>query len=379
MKQTPLAWLNLAHERVRTLVAMAGVAFAIILILMQLGFYYSVRLTASLVYDKLDFDLLLTSPDYLYMVRSGIVPRERLYQAESHPDVVRAMPLYVGLNLWRMHDTGHERGILLMGVNPVDHVFMLPEVDGQRVKIEQLYHVLMDRMSHPDFGPHTPGTIAEIGGKRIDVTGDFKLGTGFSADGAVICSDVTFSRLMPARPLDSLSLGLVKLRPGAVPERVAGELAALLPEDVTVYTRPQINAQERNHWVTRTSVGIIFGLGVILAVLVGVAIVYQVLASDIDNRLSEYATLKAMGFPPGYLSWTVLTQSFILAVGGFIPGVIISRTLYSITSRAAHVPMEMTFSMAAGVFLLGVLMCAISGLLSLRKVQNADPATLLFS
>ena len=49
MKQTPLAWLNLVHERVRTLVAMAGVAFAIILILMQLGFYNSVRLTASLV------------------------------------------------------------------------------------------------------------------------------------------------------------------------------------------------------------------------------------------------------------------------------------------------------------------------------------------
>ena len=147
MKQTPLAWLNLLHERVRTLVAMAGVAFAIILILMQLGFYYSVRLTASLVYDRLNFDLLLASPDYLYMVRSGTVPRERLLQAESHPDVVRAMPLYVGLNLWRMHDTG-ERGILLMGIDPVDRVFMLPEVDQQLDELQQPNHVIMDRMSH---------------------------------------------------------------------------------------------------------------------------------------------------------------------------------------------------------------------------------------
>ena len=379
MKQTPLAWLNLLHERMRTLVAMAGVAFAVILILMQLGFYYSVRLTASLVYDRLNFDLLLASPDYLYMVRSGELPRERLFQAESHPDVVRAMPLYVGLSLWRMHDTGRERGILLMGIDPVDKVFLLPEVDQQHAKIQQHDHVLMDRMSHPDFGPHIPGTRAEIGGKRIKVMGNFKLGTGFSADGAVICSDLTFSHLMGGHLLSRMSLGLIKLRPGAVPERVAAELAPLLPQDVTVYTRPQINAQDRHHWVMKTSVGVIFGLGVILAVLVGVAIVYQVLSSDIDNRLAEYATLKAMGFPPSYLSWTVLQQAFMLAVGGFIPGVIISRTLYSITSSAAHVPMELTFPMAAGVFVLGVIMCTVSGLLALRKVQHADPATLLFS
>jgi putative ABC transport system permease protein len=379
MKHTPLAWLNLLHERMRTLVAIAGVAFAIILILMQLGFYYSVRLTASLVYDRLNFDLLLASPNYLYMVRSGSVPRERLVQAESHPDVARAMPLYVGLNLWRMHDTGRERGILLMGVDPVEQVFLLPEVDEQLVKLQQPDHVLMDRMSHPDFGPHSPGTHAEIGGDRIEVVGNFKLGTGFSADGAVICSDLTFSQLMGGRELGRPSLGLVKLRPGAVPERVAAELASLLPEDVIVYTRPQINAQDRHHWVMKTSVGVIFGLGVILAVLVGVAIVYQVLSSDIDNRLAEYATLKAMGFPPSYLSWTVLQQALMLAIGGFIPGLIISRTLYSITSRAAHVPMELTFSMAAGVFVLGVLMCTASGLMSLRKVQNADPASLLFS
>ena len=150
--------------------------------------------------------------------------------------------------------------------------------------------------------------------------GNFKLGTGFSADGAVICSDLTFSHLMAQRRLGTLSLGLVKLRPGADPDRVAAELTALLPEDVNVYTRPQINAQDRHHWIMKTSVGVIFGLGVILAVLVGVAIVYQVLSSDIDNRLAEYATLKAMGFSPSYLSWTVLQQAFMLAVGGFIPG-----------------------------------------------------------
>ena len=59
----------------------------------------------------------------------------------------------------------------------------------------------------------------------------------------------------------------------------------------------------------------------IVALIVGVAIVYQVLSSDIDTRLKEYATLKAMGYTRRYLSVTVLKQALLLAVGGFIPGV----------------------------------------------------------
>ena len=36
--RTPLAWLNLVHHKPRTLVAVAGVAFAVLLSFMQLGF-----------------------------------------------------------------------------------------------------------------------------------------------------------------------------------------------------------------------------------------------------------------------------------------------------------------------------------------------------
>ena len=62
-------------------------------------------------------------------------------------------------------------------------------------------------------------------------------------------------------------------------------------------TRAEIAAHERRHWVTKTSVGIIFGFGVFVALLVGIAIVYQVLSSDISSRLAEFATLKAIGYP----------------------------------------------------------------------------------
>lgn len=202
------------------------------------------------------------------------------------------------------------------------------------------------------------------------------MGTGFGADGDIIVSDQTFRRLFPNRSLEQVSLGLIRIAPGADPQQVAALLQRRLPPDVKVYTREQIEDLERTHWVNRTSVGIIFTLGVIVGFIVGTAIVYQVLSSDIANHIAEYATLKAMGYGPGYLAGVVLTQALILALLGFLPGWAISRSLYFITSQSAKIPMELGPELSLGVLAMSITMCSISGLASLRKVTTADPADL---
>ena len=62
--KTPLACLNLLHGKTRTLVAIAGVSFSVLLIFMQLGFLGSVRQTATAIYDALEFDIMIRSPGY---------------------------------------------------------------------------------------------------------------------------------------------------------------------------------------------------------------------------------------------------------------------------------------------------------------------------
>ena len=62
MKVYSLAYRNLIHSKVRSLVAIAGIGFAVTLLLMQLGFLNSVSLSATLIYDTLDFDILLELP-----------------------------------------------------------------------------------------------------------------------------------------------------------------------------------------------------------------------------------------------------------------------------------------------------------------------------
>ena len=83
--KTQLVLRHLMHHRARTAVAVAGVAFAVVLIFMQLGVLGSAEQSATLVYDALEFDVLIRSPRYLHLAVAGTFPRNRLYQAGSVP------------------------------------------------------------------------------------------------------------------------------------------------------------------------------------------------------------------------------------------------------------------------------------------------------
>ncbi|HVC94768.1 MAG TPA: FtsX-like permease family protein [Pirellulales bacterium] len=404
--KTPLAWLNLLHDKTRALVAVAGVAFAVVLVLMQLGFYDSAKRTATQVYERLDFDVVMVSKKYLYFSKSGTFPRRRLIQALSDDDVKSVQPLYLGFNLWLNARRGEgnakplRRLIFVIGQNLTDDVFKPSDdahkdVQGKRQRLRPPGNVLMDQLSGAQFGDWKDNDELEIGGRHVHIADTFEMGMGFSADGDVIVGSETFQRLFPYRSLNEVSLGLVKLKSPDKAAQVVARLRRLLqrdegqgppPEDVDlrklptddveVFTRADIDAKDRDHWINKTSVGVIFELGVAVGFIVGTAIVYQVLSSDIANHIREYATLKAMGYSRGYLALVVLKQAWILALVGFVPGWILSWGLYTITSKVAHIQMVLTWPLSLGVWAMTFVMCSLSGLAALRKVTSADPADL---
>ena len=173
-----------------------------------------------------------------------------------------------------------------------------------------------------------------------------------------------------------VNFGLIQLQPQADLERARRELTALLPGDVLVLTRAQIEAQERRYWMKFTSIGQFLLVAVILAVVVGIIFVYQMMAADIRNMLPEYATVKALGYKPGYLTMVVLWQALLLAAMGYLPGFMIAIGLYEVARSVGGIPTQMTFTTIAAVLLLTVSMCLASGLLAVRRVQTADPADL---
>ena len=376
MKRTPLAVLNLLHERTRLLVAIAGVAFAVLLIFMHLGFQGALLKTTVTFYDQIQADIFLTSPQSLEISTTKEFPRTRLYQAAGVAGVERVMPLYLEYLLWRNPETRLSRAMFVFGVNPQDPVFAMPELqtDEARAILVQPDTVLIDRLSRKDFGPQTVGLETEASRRRVIIGGQYTLGGGFAADGTLIMSDQNFVRFFSPRSFDQIKLGLIQTNEDANVQAIAERLRQQLPADVQVMTRRDIIQNDLLYWLENTAIGFIFTLGVIVSFIVGTVIVYQILYTDIRDHLKEYATLKAMGYSGRYLFVVVLQEALILAVAGYIPGFIAAFGLYRLTFQATNLPMVMTLNRLILVLILTVIMCSLSGLISVRRAVTADPA-----
>ena len=379
MRRVSVAWLNLLHERTRLLVAIAGVAFAVLLIFMNLGFLGALVTTTTNFYEEFNAEIFLSSPETLEISATTVFPRDRLYQAEGIEGVKRAMPLYSGYLIWRNPEPPNtSRAMFVYGYNIDDPAFLLPELNTPEAKriLQRPNTVFYDRLSRPEFGPQTIGTTTEADRRRITIGGLYTLGGGFSADGTLIMSDQNFVRYLSPRPLDLIDTGLIQIEEGANPERVAQAIRQALPADVTVFTKEEIILRDQTYWISSTSIGFIFSLGVAVSFIVGIVIVYQILYTDIRDHLGEYATMKAMGYRNRYLFSVVLQEALILAAMGYVPGLIISLGLYEVTrnATAGSLPVAMNLGRVVFVLVLTILMCSVSGLISVRKAISTDPA-----
>ncbi|ESA36378.1 hypothetical protein N836_00460 [Leptolyngbya sp. Heron Island J] len=380
LKKTPLAWLQVKRERTRLMVAIAGIAFADMLIFIQMGFEGALYDAAIQPHRNLQADLVLTNPQMQTLFSVKDFPRQRLYQTLAHADVASVSGVYIATGQWKNPETRLERAILVWGIDPTEPSFNFPEVNQNLHKIQPLNRLLFDQAGRPEYGftaaayEETGQFSAELNGMQVDVTGVFTNGASFAADGNVIASDSTFLRLFPDQNADQIEVGLVQLKPGADVEKVQRELTAALPDDVLIGSPEDFAQIEREYWANGTGIGFIFGLGVSVGFIVGIVIVYQILYSDVSEHLPEYATLKAMGYTDSYLLSVLIQESLLLAVLGYIPSIVLAFGLYQLAFTATMLPIAMTSRRAITVLILTIVMCSVSGAIAMRKLRTADPA-----
>ena len=374
---TLIAWRILTHDRGRSGLAVGGILVAILLMFLQIGFYSSVPRGGLLFYDAMKFDLMLTSSAYVFEAQPASFPRRRLFQALAIPGVTRAVPIYHGSGRWLNSEGGLARDVFVIGYNPDDPVFNVPELEQDASLLRQADTILIDASSRPEFGELKRGRRVEIEQRSVTIGGLYHLGSGFVGLGVAVVSDTNFSRIFPdGSGLSDVNLGLLTLAPGADPDMVASRLRGVLPADTQVFTRKELTDHEINHWVTNTSTGLIFGFGVIVAVIVGLVILNQTLSTQITRQLPQYATLKAMGYTNRQLGGIVVTIATILSTVSFIPAFLISIAIYWIIRRATPLPIEMTSTRMLTVLAVSWIMSAASALISLRVLRRADPVEL---
>lgn len=382
----PLALLQLTRQRLRFIVALAGIAFVVILIFMQVGFQDALYTSATHVHRNLRGDLILISSQYKALTSQQSFPRSRLYQALGFDGIEAVSPLYLEYAVLKNPQNGQKNTILILGFDLANLVFNLPEVNQNINKIKFPDVILFDRASRLEFGSiankfeQEKSVDFEISGYkeetgyRVKVGGLFTLGPSFGADGNLIMNYLTFLRAFRSRHVEKIDIGLITLKPNADLQKVRLNLQSNLPKDIKVLTKQEFIDLEKYFWAVRTPIGFLFNLSVTMGFVIGTAIVYQILYTNISNHLIEYATLKAMGFTNKYLLSVVFQQALVLAILGYIPGLIVCLGLYDLASNATHLPIYMGIDKALMVLISAILMCLMSATIAIGKLRSADPS-----
>lgn len=381
-RSTRLAWHDLMHRRARTTAALGGVLFAILLIFMQLGFYMACRDSSIRVHDLLDFDLALTSPRYSNLVQAHHFSERRLQQAAAVDGVDGVAGVRVGASLWRSNAFDNRYDNLVVGIDPSDRLFVHPEIAQQQALLKRPDTVLFDRVAHPLQGDNPPGTVTEIApadriaGRQVEVVGTFAWGAGFVANGVAVTGQSTFAQIFPNRRPGNLQLGLIRLHDEADQRQVMQTLQRLLPEDVLLWSRSQLEARDRRFFLRERPIGLMFTSGVALAMLVGGMILFQVLASEVTSRRDEFATLQAIGYAPHQVVRVVLEQGLLYTLMAYLPAALLATLLFRITRQMTRLPMQLDGLQLAVVLLASLTMCISGALLASGRVRTADPADL---
>lgn len=385
--RTPLAWKNLTGDLRRLFLGAAGVGFAAVLMFMQNGFKNALTDSPVQLLGVVEGDLIAFSVVRYAMPSEQRFPRSLLDLSGGDRDVAWVAPMMVERASARVRvEERARRSIRVIALPLEQHLFRNPELAQRIDSLRQPGTAMVDDRSKTQYGfaLHDIDKLhqqsVELMNKRLQLVGTFRLGTDFAHDGNLLVSPQTLANFFPFRgngaPESLVDFGLIRLRPGSRPEEVAQRLTQLAPQQWKVMPRESLIAREVQFWEAQTPIGMIFFIGTMMGFAVGVIVCYQILYTSIHDSMSELATLKAMGYPNRYFVGLVIRQSVYLSVIGFLPALGVSWLLFRLLESIAGLPMLMTAPRIGFVFGLTLIMCVVSGLLALRKLVRADPASL---
>jgi putative ABC transport system permease protein len=376
----PLAWRQLTSERKRFCAALAGVAFGVLLMMFELGLYSSLLEKVVRPLRLLTGEVVITSLNRDNFYIANLFTERRLYQALASSDVEGVAPVYLEMTTLKHPLTGVSAQLCAFGVDPARPALVIPDLEHKIDILKQDEYVLFDSLAPARFGPirqmvQRRGEVETLlGGHRVRVKGFCPMGQTFLADTNVLMGERAFLRVFEGRPPGMINYGVVMLKPGVNPAQAAARLSRILPEDVRVLTKEALISEEQAYWTRRTPIGFVFSSGALLAMIVGSVIAYQILYSDVNDHMKEYATLRAVGIADSFLLRLVLEQAAILSVLGFIPGAAMTSFLYYITRVNADMPVTFTVERTLFVLFLNFFTCIAAGILATRKLRLLNPA-----
>lgn len=369
-----IALETLIADRAKLLTALVGVVFSIVLVNIQGGFFLGLIGRASLLVDHSQADIWVGHRQMCNIDLPRDIPRRFVYRIRGTPGVARAEPYLLGVTEMTLPSGGYQQ-VVVVGYEPgarLGRAWNLIDASPQVVLQED--GILVDRTEAEKLERPALGSLREIAGRRARVVGMTRGIMGFLVFPYVF---TTYDRAAAflRKPPHACSYVLVQTEPGADPEKVCQAIRQRVPE-VDAFPRDQYSRISINYWMTRTGLGISFGAATLLGLLVGMVMVAQTLYALVLDRLTEFATLKAIGATERQIYTLLLLQAVVMAALGTLLGLGLTwvvQWFYS-TPRA---PIVIPWPLSLGSSLLVLGICVVSSLLPYQRIRKLDPMIVL--
>jgi putative ABC transport system permease protein len=367
-----LALKTLLHDRLRFAITVAGVAFAVLLVFVQVGLFLGLLDNATVTIKHIDAELWVTSRNTPNVDFAHVFPESRVDRVRSIPGVARADNLIAWFFTYQL-PSGAQEGSILYALKDFKSWYLPWDVvEGNLEDLRRGPYLFLDGSATKRMGPFAVGEYRELNGRRVQIIGRTRGALSFTT------TPITFMDYDLAQSIQSQSLRgqttyiLVKLAPGADLETVRAEIRRRLPYN-DVFTRDEWASRSRNYWIVSTGLGLNMGLTVFLGCLVGVVVVAQTLYTSTMEHLKEFGTVKAIGGGNADIYAILGKQAAIAAVLGFALGAVMAFALrpliYKIDLKLVIPP-----QLFAIVFAGSIVLCLSAAMISFRKVASIDPA-----
>jgi putative ABC transport system permease protein len=367
----PLARRNLFHDKVRLVVTVTGIVFAVVLIVVELGLFVGFTETTSSLIDHSGADLWVTSRHVPYVELGVPFSERKLYQVRAVAGVQEAQKIITRWTDWKRAD-GRQESVQIVGINP-DSTMVRPWnlVQGTVEDLKKPDAVIMDEIYKDKLGASHVGELFEIRGHRARIVGFTHGIRSFTTSPYVF---TTFKNAQDYATIsgDQTIFVLVKIAPGASIEQVRRGILGSV-KDVEVFTNREFSRMTQIYWMFTTGAGVAVLLAAVLGLVVGFVVVAQTIYATTVDHLKEFGTLKAMGAPNSYVYKVIISQAAMSAVIGYVLGMIVSLFVVR-ASQSGGAAILMPWPMAIGMFFLTLLMCVGAAMVSISKVTRLDPA-----
>lgn len=367
-----LARKNLLHDKLRFLITVSGVAFAVTLVFVQVGLFMGLLDNASITIEHLDAELWVTSRNTANVDFAQTFPETAVQRVRSIPGVERADNLIV----WFMTialPTGSKEGTLVYALEDFKR-WNLPwnVTEGNLEDLRRGRYFFLDESAEKRYGKFRTGEYREVIGNRLKIIGRTKDALSFSTTPISFMDYRLAQQMAPDELSGNTTYVLIKLAPGADLETVRAEVQRRLPYN-DVFTKAEWAERSRRYWVESTGLGLNLAMTVFLGCLVGIVVVAQTLYTSTMEHIKEFGTVKAIGGSNGTIYRILGKQAAISAVVGFLLG---GAMAWFLRPAMASIGLKLIISssFAATVAVGTVVLCLAAAMISFRKVAKIDPA-----